>query len=133
MDVSDMIKDEDLLVQKTHVEANGLNHGYRGSSTGQSIQQFVSNMVPNFRPRKLSAREVNLLKRKARINAKDQPKDRNEDDEMEISSRYKPSTPKSEFPSPSVVTKVFTITGLCNLFFNILLPSLFHGGISSLY
>ncbi|CAA6657208.1 unnamed protein product [Spirodela intermedia] len=77
MDVSDMIKDEDLLVQKIHAQGNGID-----------IQQLVANMVPSFRPRKLSARELNLLKRKAKINAKDQPKDRCEDDEPEMSPLY---------------------------------------------
>lgn len=113
-----MIKDEDLLVQKIHAQGNGLSHGYRASSSGQSIQQLVANMVPSFRPRKLSARELNLLKRKAKINAKDQPKDRGEDDEPEISPLYKPVTPKTEYQTPSGASKVLAIK-FCTLFLNI--------------
>ncbi|XP_078440415.1 ROOT GROWTH DEFECTIVE 3 isoform X2 [Wolffia australiana] len=105
MDMGDMIKDEDLLVQKNHPQSNGLSSVYRSSSTGQSIQQLVANMVPGFRPRKLSAREMNLLKRKAKMNAKDQVKDRSEDDDAEVSPLYKPLTPKSEYAAGSGADK----------------------------
>ncbi|MQL74198.1 hypothetical protein Taro_006573 [Colocasia esculenta] len=106
MDVNDMIRDEDLLVQKAQVQGNGISHVYHASSSGHSIQQLVSNMVPSFRPKKLSAREINLLKRKAKINAKDHPKDWCEDDDLEISSPYSSVTPKVECPTPFGANKV---------------------------
>ncbi|KAK1287547.1 Chromatin structure-remodeling complex protein SYD [Acorus calamus] len=81
MDVGDMIKDEDLLIQKGQLHMNGMHHRPYSSQSGQHIQQLVSNMVPNFYPKRLSARELNLLKRKAKVNAKDHPKGHSEDDD----------------------------------------------------
>lgn len=85
MDVNDMIKDEDLVAQKSHINLNGSNNGYYTSQSGQNIQQLVATMVPSFRPKRLSARELNLLKRKAKVNAKDSTKCWPEDDELETS------------------------------------------------
>ncbi|XP_010927294.1 TATA-binding protein-associated factor BTAF1 isoform X2 [Elaeis guineensis] len=84
MDVSDVIKDEDLLAQKGYLSGNGSYRGYHASQSGQNIQQLVATMVPSFRPKRLSARELNLLKRKAKINAKDHTKCLSEDDELEV-------------------------------------------------
>lgn len=84
MDVSDVIKDEDLLAQKGYLSGNGSYSGCHASQSGQNIQQLVATMVPSFRPRRLSARELNLLKRKAKINAKDHTKCLSEDDELEV-------------------------------------------------
>uniref|UniRef100_A0A1D1XEI5 TATA-binding protein-associated factor 172 n=1 Tax=Anthurium amnicola TaxID=1678845 RepID=A0A1D1XEI5_9ARAE len=106
MDVNDMIRDEDLLVHKGQVQGNGISHGYYASSSGHSNQQLVANMVPSFRPKKLSARELNLLKRKAKINAKDHTKDWCEDDELQMSSSYNPMTPKGECAMPLGTNKV---------------------------
>ncbi|KAK8964573.1 putative chromatin-remodeling complex ATPase chain [Platanthera guangdongensis] len=85
MDVSDMIKDEDLI-QKGHSGGIGSHNGYCVTTSGQTIQQLVATMVPNFRPRRLSARELNLLKRKAKVNAKEHTKGWSEDDELEAAS-----------------------------------------------
>ncbi|PKA51093.1 putative chromatin-remodeling complex ATPase chain [Apostasia shenzhenica] len=90
MDFSDMIKDEDLLSQKGHSSGNGLFNGYHASKSGQNIHQLVATMVPRFRPRRLSAREINLLKRKAKVNAKDYTKYLLEDDELDIVSSQHP-------------------------------------------
>lgn len=83
MDVSEMIKDEDLLAQKVHLNVSGSHNGY-ASRPGQNIQQLVATMVPNFRPKRLSARELNLLKRKAKVNAKDHTKCWSEDDKLDV-------------------------------------------------
>lgn len=84
MDVSDVIKDEDFLAQKGYPSANGPYNGYHASQSGQNIRQLVATMVPSFRPRSLSARELNLLKRKAKVKAKDHTKCLSEDDELEV-------------------------------------------------
>ncbi|KAJ0979707.1 hypothetical protein J5N97_015181 [Dioscorea zingiberensis] len=72
MDVSDVIRDEDLVAQKVPSAANGVLHGYYGSQSRQNIHQLVAKMVPSYYPKRLSARELNILKRKAKVNAKDQ-------------------------------------------------------------
>ncbi|KAJ8513513.1 hypothetical protein OPV22_003947 [Ensete ventricosum] len=82
MDVSDVIKDEDLLAHKGSSSGIGSNNGYWVSRSGQNIQQLVATMVPSQRPKMLSARELNLLKRKAKVYAKDQIKCSSEDDEL---------------------------------------------------
>lgn len=82
MDVSDVIKDEDLLAHKGSSSGIGSNNGYWVSRSGQNIQQLVATMVPSHRPKRLSARELNLLKRKAKVYAKDQIKCSSEDDEL---------------------------------------------------
>ncbi|XP_008796296.2 TATA-binding protein-associated factor BTAF1 [Phoenix dactylifera] len=84
MDVSDVIKDEDLLAQKGYLSGIGSYSGCHASRSGQNIEQLVATMVPSFRPKRLSARELNLLKRKAKINAKDHTKCLSEDDELEV-------------------------------------------------
>lgn len=69
MDVNDMIRDEDLMVHKVSSHGNGAQHKYCAAQSGtQHIQKLVTNMAPGFFPRKLSARERNLLKRKAKVN-----------------------------------------------------------------
>lgn len=87
MDVNDMIRDEDLL-------------GHRGSSTGngeasardffpqpqlpkQEVHQLVATMVPGGLSRTLSARERNMLKRKAKVLPKDGAKEWGEEEENE--------------------------------------------------
>ncbi|KAK3159851.1 hypothetical protein QOZ80_1BG0051830 [Eleusine coracana subsp. coracana] len=88
MDVNDVIKDEDLLAQKNYWGSNVPNNGFHSYNSGHNIQQLVATMVPprhprqsNSRSRRLSARELNMLKRKAKSNAKDHSKAVSEDDE----------------------------------------------------
>ncbi|KAI0501620.1 hypothetical protein KFK09_016565 [Dendrobium nobile] len=101
MDVSDMIKDEDLLTQKGNSCGNGPNNGYHVTRSGQSIQQLVAAMVPGFRPRRLSARELNLLKRKAKVNAKDLTKCWSEDEEVEVSASQYPVASRGTSDKPA--------------------------------
>ncbi|XP_072972272.1 TATA-binding protein-associated factor BTAF1 isoform X2 [Typha angustifolia] len=91
MDVNDVIKDEDLLAHKGHWGVNGQNNGFYASQSAQNIQQLVSSMVSTFRPKRLSARELNLLKRKAKVNAKDHTKSLLEDDELEVQNSAVPN------------------------------------------
>ncbi|XP_062232323.1 TATA-binding protein-associated factor BTAF1-like isoform X2 [Phragmites australis] len=90
MDVNDVIKDEDLLTQKNYWGSNVQNNGFHSYNTGHNIQQLVATMVPmyprqsSFCSRRLSARELNMLKRKAKSNAKDHTKA--EDDEVALKS-----------------------------------------------
>ncbi|KAG2617033.1 hypothetical protein PVAP13_3NG178092 [Panicum virgatum] len=92
MDVNDVIKDEDLLAQKNYWGSHAQNNGFNSFNTGRNIQQLVSTMVPryhkqpNFRSRRLSARELNMLKRKAKSNAKDHTKTVSEGDEVTLKS-----------------------------------------------
>ncbi|KAJ8627928.1 hypothetical protein MRB53_021235 [Persea americana] len=108
MDVNDMIRDEDLLVSKVHSHGNGMDHGYYISQSGHRIQQLGSNMVPNFISKRLSARELNLLKRKAKVNAKDHPKGWSEDDDFEAPHSQTSATPKGTCSDPLNSDKVFT-------------------------
>ncbi|KAJ4797222.1 TATA-binding protein-associated factor MOT1 [Rhynchospora pubera] len=92
MDVSEVIRDEDLMTpQSGHgpqggVVINGSNNGNSNwvhpiqVQSGKNIQQLVATMVPGFRPKRLSARELNLLKRKAKSSAKDHTKTLSEDE-----------------------------------------------------
>lgn len=73
MDVNDMIRDEDL-VTRYHPPGNGVAPQYFSTHSMNNFRQFVSNMVPTVKSRRPSARELNLLKRKAKINYKDQSK-----------------------------------------------------------
>ncbi|KAF8783592.1 hypothetical protein HU200_000532 [Digitaria exilis] len=104
MDVNDVIKDEDLLAQKNYWGSHVQNNGFHSFNTGRNIQQLVSTMVPryhkqpNFRSRRLSARELNMLKRKAKSNAKDHTKTVSEDDEVTLKS----STPSSGATSDQI-------------------------------
>jgi TATA-binding protein-associated factor len=92
MDVNDVIKDEDLLAQKNYWGSHVQNNVFNSFNTGRNIQQLVSTMVPryhkqpNFRSRRLSARELNMLKRKAKSNAKDHTKTVSEGDEVTLKS-----------------------------------------------
>ncbi|XP_008219029.1 PREDICTED: TATA-binding protein-associated factor BTAF1 [Prunus mume] len=80
MDVNDMIKDEDLILHSSH--GNGINPRVY---TSHNIHQLVANMVPSVLSKRPSPRELNLLKRKAKINSKDQSKGWSEDGDMEVS------------------------------------------------
>ncbi|XP_057949880.1 TATA-binding protein-associated factor BTAF1 isoform X2 [Malania oleifera] len=109
MDVNDMIRDEDLLVHKFNSHGNGIGRGFTFPS--QNIRQLVANMVPGFMSKRPSARELNLLKRKAKINSKDQTKGWPEDGETEVS--YSENTTVSKgICSGSLSNKVFVDTTL---------------------
>ncbi|KAK9093560.1 hypothetical protein Syun_028471 [Stephania yunnanensis] len=92
MDVNDMIADEDLLENKPN---SHMVHSYIIPGHGNHIRQLVANMVPNFSSKRPSARELNLLKRKAKINAKDQTKVWSEDGEFELSTSQSSTVPNS--------------------------------------
>ncbi|XP_043695072.1 TATA-binding protein-associated factor BTAF1-like isoform X1 [Telopea speciosissima] len=107
MDVNDMIKDEDLLVEKYNFHGNGMDRRYYTSQSGNRIQQLVANMVPSVISKRPSARELNLLKRKAKINAKDQTKGWTEDGDFEVSYSQNPGTPKGSSADPLSSSKAF--------------------------
>ncbi|WZZ81696.1 hypothetical protein YC2023_102268 [Brassica napus] len=88
MDVNEMIGDEDLIEQKSNVHANGVGNRLYANYSPHHIQQFVSRMVPRVAHRRPSARELNLLKRKAKISSKDQAKGNCEGADVEMSSSH---------------------------------------------
>lgn len=93
MDVNDVIKDEDLVVHKLHFQGHGLDHRFYKPPSVHNIQQLVSSMVPSVKSKRPSARELNLLKRKAKINSKDQAKGWSEDGDTDVSFAQN-TTPK---------------------------------------
>ncbi|MCL7026697.1 hypothetical protein MKW94_014094 [Papaver nudicaule] len=106
MDVNDMFRDEDLLVQNYDSHENGTGHRfYYTSQSGNRVQQLVSNMTPSFSKRP-SARERNLLKRKAKINAKDHAKGWSEDGDSEATHSQNPVTPNITCTDQSSSNKV---------------------------
>ncbi|GAV57483.1 SNF2_N domain-containing protein/Helicase_C domain-containing protein/DUF3535 domain-containing protein [Cephalotus follicularis] len=98
MDVNDMIKDEDLILHKLHPQGNGLDHRIHMPPSLHNIQQLVARMVPSVVSNRPSARELNLLKRKAKINSKDQGKGWCEDGDTEVSLAQNMTTPKGTCP-----------------------------------
>lgn len=111
MDVNDMIKDEDLIVQKLYPHENAIDHRIYASASGHNIQRLVANMVPS--AKRPSARQLNLLKRKAKINSKDQMKLWVEDGETEMSYARNITTPKGVGPDSPNLVKVSTINLAC--------------------
>ncbi|EFJ06187.1 hypothetical protein SELMODRAFT_186944 [Selaginella moellendorffii] len=100
VDVNDMIRDEDLMMQRTPVGDSSIhNHVYQR----QEVQQLVANMVPGVLPRTLSAREKNMLKRKAKFFVKDGSK---EEAELEEPSNKRPKSVVNE-QSQQQTDKVF--------------------------
>ncbi|KAI4370311.1 hypothetical protein MLD38_018674 [Melastoma candidum] len=91
MDVNDMIKDEDLMVQKILPQGNGLQHGIYSAASVHNIQRLVSKMVPSVK--RPSARELNLLKRKAKNSSKDQGKAWSEGGDKDVSGGAPPTPP----------------------------------------
>lgn len=79
MDINDVIRDEDLLAHRSDSYLNGIDHKVFTSCSVHNIQKMVANMVPSVKSKWPSARELNLLKRKAKINSKDQTKSWSED------------------------------------------------------
>ncbi|CAH9101648.1 unnamed protein product [Cuscuta epithymum] len=72
MDVNEMIRDEDLLLQRVSSPVNGAPSQYCSPGPHGNIRHFVSNIVPSAKTRRPSARELNLLKRKAKVGSKEQ-------------------------------------------------------------
>ncbi|XP_019412830.1 PREDICTED: TATA-binding protein-associated factor BTAF1 isoform X2 [Lupinus angustifolius] len=85
MDISDVIRDEDLMAHKSVSHLNGSHRAFASYSVHNNIQKMVANMVPTVKSKWPSARERNLLKRKAKINSKDQTKSWCEDGSTEAS------------------------------------------------
>ncbi|XP_078169062.1 ROOT GROWTH DEFECTIVE 3 isoform X2 [Carex rostrata] len=116
MDVSEVIRDEDLMTpQRGHgpqgaVVINGSNNGNNNwahpiqGQSGRDIQQLVATMVPGFRSKRLSARELNMLKRKAKSSAKDHTKTSSED-ETSKNQAAAPSVPKEMHTDPAASSK----------------------------
>ncbi|XP_059663033.1 TATA-binding protein-associated factor BTAF1 isoform X2 [Cornus florida] len=108
MDVNEMIRDEDLVVHKFNSHGNGIAHQLYMSQSVHNIKQYVSNMVPGFKSRRPSARELNLLKRKAKINSKDQGKGWSKDGDAEVSFSQDTPSPKGFCPDSASSNKLFT-------------------------
>lgn len=106
MDVNDMIRDEDLIVQKSHSPANDIASQYYRSRSMHNVKQLVTNMVPSFRSRRPSARELNLLKRKAKINMKDQTKVWANEADLEEQHIQEVASPRGFRPDFSTHNKV---------------------------
>ncbi|XP_050367441.1 TATA-binding protein-associated factor BTAF1 [Argentina anserina] len=102
MDMNDMIKDEDLILHNSH--GNGINPRVYSS---RNIQQLVANMVPCVLSKRPSPRELNLLKRKAKINSKDQSKGWTEDGDMEVACAQSMPTPRGPSPDSFGTIKEF--------------------------
>ncbi|XP_052733329.1 TATA-binding protein-associated factor BTAF1 isoform X5 [Vigna angularis] len=106
MDISDVIRDEDLMVSKSDPHLNGIDRRVFTSCSAHNIQKMVANMVPSVKSKWPSARELNLLKRKAKINSKDQTKSWCEDGGTEASGAQS-LTPKGTCPDSLNYSKAF--------------------------
>ncbi|KAK6131978.1 hypothetical protein DH2020_034285 [Rehmannia glutinosa] len=95
MDVNDVIRDEDLIEHKINYPGNGIAFQYFSSQPLHNIQQLVTRMVPTSRSRRPSARELNLLKRKAKSNSKDQSKAWSKDGDTDATQSHDMVSPKS--------------------------------------
>ncbi|XP_075506033.1 TATA-binding protein-associated factor BTAF1-like isoform X1 [Primulina tabacum] len=95
MDVNDMIKDEDLVLHKFNYPVNGIASHYYASQPLRNINQLVTSMVPTSRSRRPSARELNLLKRKAKSNSKDQSKGWPKDGSTEATQSHDAMAPRT--------------------------------------
>lgn len=104
MDISDVIRDEDLMAPKSDLHLNGGR--VLTSFSVHNIQKMVANMVPSVKSKWPSARELNLLKRKAKINSKDQTKSWCEDGSTEASGAQN-LTPKGTCPDSVNYSKAF--------------------------
>lgn len=87
MDVNDMIRDEDLLGHRgaahTNGEASARDFFVQPQPHKQEVHELVATMVPGGLSRTLSARERNMLKRKAKVLPKDGAKEWGEEEEVE--------------------------------------------------
>ena len=104
MDVNDVIRDEDLIEQKVAYPGNGTAFQYFSSQRSHNIQKFVTTMVPTSTSRRPSASELNLLKRKANINSKNESKGWSKDGDIEVTPLHDMVSPKS-IPSYKVIRK----------------------------
>lgn len=97
MDVNDMIRDDDLMQRGSSSENGQWLYGSfsQNAEVKQGVQQLVADMVPGNVSRNLSARERNLLKRKAKGTIKDAPKGWCEDDELDEPSSKRAKSMKS--------------------------------------
>ncbi|KAL8521551.1 hypothetical protein ACS0TY_011900 [Phlomoides rotata] len=95
MDVNDMIRDEDLMSHKFNHPGNGTAFQYFSSQPSRNIQHLVTRIVPTSRSRRPSARELNLLKRKAKNTSKDQSKGWPKDGDTEAAQSHDIASPKS--------------------------------------
>ena len=100
MDINDMIRDDDIMQRGMGSEnGHGMYGGVYHSTEGkQRVQQLVANMVPTNFPRRLSARERNLLKRKAKESMKEASKGWGDDDEID-----EPSSKRTKSIKPILV------------------------------
>lgn len=114
MDVNDMIRDEDLLAHKFNSCGNGIDHRYFTSQPTRNIRQLVANMVPGFASKRPSARELNMLKRKAKVNSKDQAKGWPEERDPEVLSSESKMPSKGLCPDSLSSNKVFLDAALDN-------------------
>ncbi|KZV19791.1 hypothetical protein F511_18790 [Dorcoceras hygrometricum] len=95
MDVNDMIRDEDLVLHKLNYPVNGIPSHYFASQPLRNIYKLVTSMVPTTRSRRPSARELNILKRKAKSNSKDQSKGWSQDGSTEATQSHDAMAPRS--------------------------------------
>ncbi|KAF5936237.1 hypothetical protein HYC85_027366, partial [Camellia sinensis] len=108
MDVNDMIRHEDLIEHKFNSHGNGVPHQFYTQHSVHNVRQLVSNMVPSYKSRRPSARELNLLKRKAKISSKDQTKGWSKDGDVEITYCQDMMSPKGFCPDSSISNKPFS-------------------------
>jgi hypothetical protein len=101
MDVSDMIRDEDLILHKVNSLGNGIDQRVYTTPSVHNIQQLVANIVPSVISKRPSARQLNLLKRKAKVNSKDQTKCWTEDGDTEMLHAQNTATLKGQFSDSS--------------------------------
>lgn len=92
MDVNDMIRDEDLTVHSVNSHSNGVPQQFYTQHSLHNVHHLVSNMIPNYKSRRPSARELNLLKRKAKVSSKDQT--RSKDGDIEVTYSPDLASPK---------------------------------------
>lgn len=118
MDVSDMIKDEDLIVHKLNSHGNGIDRRFYTSASAHNIQRLVSSMVPSVISKRPSARELNMLKRKAKINSKDQSKSWSEDGDVEVAHAQNVTTPKGSRGDPFSSNKVLEFSSFSSFSFD---------------
>ncbi|CAL5439643.1 unnamed protein product [Camellia sinensis] len=108
MDVNEMIRDEDLIEHKFNSHGNGVPHQFYTQHSVHNVRQLVSNMVPSYKSRRPSARELNLLKRKAKISSKDQTKGWSKDGDVEVTYCQDMMSPKGFCPDSSISNKPFS-------------------------
>ncbi|XP_058206166.1 TATA-binding protein-associated factor BTAF1 isoform X3 [Rhododendron vialii] len=106
MDVNDMIRDEDLTVHKFDSHANGVAKQFYAQHSLHNVHHLVSNLIPSYKSRRPSARELNLLKRKAKVSLKDQT--RSKDGDIEVTYSQDLASPKGICPDSSSCNKLFS-------------------------